>query len=112
MKFFFFLAILCVVVWSNSWEYEGGNIPFAKLGQEDLDASTEMQSKIYHYFEESEDTFPILSVEYVQTPWETFARSFKLHRGIFKKEFDGTEKNYNEVEVSIITKVIIYMLDD
>ena len=111
MKSLILVSLIIACALANSWEYEGGDIPFAKLGQEEGENDGEMTSKIYHYFQDAGDSFPILSVEYVQTSWGTFARSFKLHIGVFNKEFDGESKSYNEVEVSIITKVIIYLLD-
>ena len=42
-----------------------------------------METNVYHYFENEADKTPILSVEYIKTPYNTFARSFKLMKGSF-----------------------------
>ena len=73
---------------------------------------TSMETNIYHYYGSEADKVPLLSVEYIKTPFLTFARSFKLMNGAFQKTEEGKTFNYNFVEVSLLTKTIIYFLND
>ncbi len=96
---------------SKLWEYADGDVPFEILRKEDLAGLESMESMIYHYFEHEEDTDPILSVEYLRTPFDVFARSFQLHTGAFVMTEGGQEIKYNTVEVSLLSKTIIYLFD-
>ena len=71
-----------------------------------------MESVVYHYFENEEDKVPVLTVEYLKTTQNTFARSFKLLKGAFTRTEGGKTFSYNFVEVSVLTKSIIYMLNN
>ena len=74
--------------------------------------NTPLESMVYHYFESDNDKIPVLTVEYLKSSTNTFARSFKLLKGAFTKTEGGKTFNFNFVEVSILTKTIIYMLNN
>jgi hypothetical protein len=107
------LTLLSIVAADlRTWEYSGGNIMFSDIRREDTGSLASMETMVYHYFEKEDATDPILTVEYLRTPYQTFARSFHLLKGVFEKNESGTKFQYNTVEVCMLTQTIIYLMND